>query len=227
MDRVSQVYERVRDLIVRGRFSPGVRLVEAQLVERLGVSRTSVRAALQRLQQEGYVTTGNGSRRGRPMVAPLTAEDARELFSMVGEIEGLGAERAAEMAEARRQALVDRLSRINTEYQQAASYQDPDRDELFALDTRFHREYVEASAGPRLLSLHDAVKPQIERYIRIYQQALHEAIQTSVIEHAGIIAAIASGSGRSAQESVRTNWRNAASRLQAVIGTRGEAGTWS
>ncbi|MCC7132252.1 MAG: hypothetical protein IT352_10155, partial [Gemmatimonadales bacterium] len=75
-------------------------------------------------------------------------------------------------------------------------------------------------------ALHDAIKPQIERYIRIYQTALHEAIQTSVVEHGAIVAEIATGSGRGAQEAVRTNWRNAAKRLRMVIGSRGEAGTW-
>jgi len=224
--KVSEVYERIRDLIVRGRVAPGVRLVEAQIVDRLGVSRTSVRAALQRLHQEGYVTGVVVGKRTRPVVAPLTGEDARELFSMVAEIEGLAAERAAELEAGVRQALVADLTYINDHYRRVAVAKVQKGDELFALDTRFHRRYVDAAAGPRLIALHDAIKPQIERYIRIYQTALHEAIQTSVVEHGAIVAEIATGSGRGAQEAVRTNWRNAAKRLRMVIGSRGEAGTW-
>ena len=45
-DRVVEVYEKLRDLVVRGRLAPGARLVEAQIVSRLGASRTSVRGAL-------------------------------------------------------------------------------------------------------------------------------------------------------------------------------------
>lgn len=225
-DRVWEVYQQVRDLIVRGKVAPGFRLTEADLTSRFGVSRTSVRAALQRLEQEGYITALREGRRSRLMVAPLTQDDARELFAMVAEIEGLAAERAATLPTRPRNALVYTLNELNDQYRRVASAVDGDGDELFELDTRFHRAYVEAAAGPRLWSLHDAIKPQIERYIRIYQTALHDAIQTSIVEHALIISEISAGKGQRAQAAVRTNWRNAAVRLQAVIGARGEAGNW-
>jgi DNA-binding GntR family transcriptional regulator len=225
-DRVSQAYEEIRDLIVRGRLAPGARIHENEAALRLGSSRTPVRAALQRLQQEGYVTGATPGRRARPTVTPLTMEDARELFSIVGDIEGLAAERACELATPGRQALARRLTRINEDYLRAASGRSPERDELFRLDTVFHRTYVEAGAGLRLLALHDAIKPQIERYVRVYQTALLEAIQTSVLEHRTIIAAIESGRPEEAHRAVRTNWSNAAERMRAVIGSRGETGSW-
>jgi DNA-binding GntR family transcriptional regulator len=223
---VSEVYREIRDLIVRGRVGPGVHLIEVQIVERLRASRTSVRAAIQRLRQEGYVVGSPVGRRSRPVVAPLTVDDARELFAMVAEIEGLAAERAADLEAGARRRLVADLTDINEAYRRAAGAGLPGGDDLFVLDTRFHRRYVEAGAGPRLLALHDAIKPQIERYVRIYQTTLHEAIATSIVEHRAIIAEIATGSGRGAQDAVRTNWRNAAERLRAAIGARGETGTW-
>jgi len=225
-DLVSQAYCEIRDLIVRCRLAPGARILEHQAAARLGLSRTPVRAALQRLQQEGYVTGAEPGRRARPTVTPLTMEDALELFSIVGEIEGLAAEHAAGLPEAERAALVDELNRINDAYLRAATSPRPKGDDLFSLDTRFHRTYVEAGAGRRLIGLHDAIKPQTERYIRVYQTALVEAIRTSVQEHKVIVERIASGPPASALEAVRTNWRNAALRLQAVIGSRGETGIW-
>lgn len=226
-DRVSQAYEEIRGLIVRGRLAPGARIHENEAALRLGSSRTPVRAALQRLQQEGYVTGATPGRRARPTVTPLTLEDARELFSIVGDIEGLAAERAAaELPPARRRALARRLTRINNDYLRAASGESPERDELFQLDTVFHRTYVDAGAGPRLLALHDAIKPQIERYVRVYQTALLEAIQTSVKEHRAIVEAIETGPPETAHRAVRTNWINAAERMRAVIGSRGETGSW-
>lgn len=224
-DRVGEVYQHIRDLIVRGRAAPGARLVEAQFVDRLPASRTSVRAAIQRLTQEGYVSPTKPGRRASPTVAPLTSDDAREVFNLVAAIEGLAAERASELPSVPRHLLVARLTATNESYR-AAGIDDTDADTLFVLDTRFHRLYVEAAAGPRLLALHEAINPQVERYVRIYQTALHEAIQTSVVEHAAIVAEIATGSGRGANEAVRTNWQNAAARLQAVIDSRGEKGTW-
>ncbi len=225
-DRVVEVYEELRDLVVRGRLAPGARLVEAQVVSRLGASRTSVRGALQRLQQEGFVWGGTTGLKGRIAVAPLTSTDAVELFQVVAEIEGLAAENASQLALTPRQSLVADLNRVNEEYRRIAAAPRPDGDRLFALDTDFHWLYVKAGAGPRLLGLHLAIKPQIERYVRIYQTALTEAIQTSVVEHAAVVAEIATGSGRGAQDAVRTNWRNAAARLRLVIDARGESGSW-
>lgn len=224
-DRVSEVYARIRDVIVRGRLAPGARLVEATLVTRFGVGRGSIRAAIQRLKHEGYVRSGDGSHGGL-VVTPLTNRDARELFAMVAEIEGLAAESASAAAAGPRQELVRNLAGINDAYRRAAKVKRPDGDELFRLDTEFHRAYVVAGAGPRLRILHDAVKPQIERYVRVYQTLLTDSIQTSVIEHAAIVAEIATGSGRGAQEAVRTNWRNAAARLRSLIDERGESGIW-
>src|SRR5215216_4594950 len=93
--RPQQVYERLRELIIDGRLAPGTRIVETEVAERLGVSRTPVRGALQRLQQEGYVVDSPTLQQTRPTVAPLTSDDARELFMLVGALEGLAAFRLA------------------------------------------------------------------------------------------------------------------------------------
>ena len=86
--RPELVYRKLRELIVRGQLAPGTRIVETDVAQRLGVSRTPVRGALQRLQQEGYILDSPSLQQSRPTVAPLTREDARELFSIVAEIEG-------------------------------------------------------------------------------------------------------------------------------------------
>ncbi|MGH7719378.1 MAG: GntR family transcriptional regulator, partial [Gemmatimonadaceae bacterium] len=79
-DRPAAVYLQLRTLIVEARLAPGSRLVESELASRLGVSRTPVRSALQRLQQEGYVIATPNLQNARLTVAPLTREDAREIF---------------------------------------------------------------------------------------------------------------------------------------------------
>ena len=80
--------------------------------------------------------------------------------------------------------------------------------------------------GPRLLALHAAIKPQTERYVRLYVSSLVDEIAKSITEHAAIIAQVAAGSGMLAQAAVELNWRNAASRLEQVIGAQGELGHW-
>jgi DNA-binding GntR family transcriptional regulator len=217
-------YRQLREAIVHGRLAPGTRIVETEVAERLGISRTPVRAALQRLHQEGYISTAQGS--SRPLVAPLTREDAAELFDIVAEIEGLAARRAASKAVEERTSLAAELKRINDEYLRTAQVEHPDPNRLFDLDTQFHRTYTEAGAGPRLLRLHNAIKPQAERYVRLYISALTDEIATSVAEHSVIVVTIGAGDADQAQAGVATNWRNAAQRLARVINTLGERGSW-
>lgn len=225
-ERVNRAYELLREMIVRGRLAPGTRIIETEVAERLGVSRTPVRSALQRLQQEGYIVGSDVGRQSRPTIAPLTKEDARELFHIVGAVESLAGRLAADLPPDRRMVLLHDLKWYNTELGKAAAATRPDENRVFDLDMGFHRRYVEAGAGPRLLSLHDAIKPQAERYERLYISALMDEIHKSVAEHEAIIAGIEAGDGQAAQAAIETNWRNAAERLARVIASMGERGSW-
>lgn len=225
-DRITEAYEKLRELIVWGRLAPGTRIIERDLAGRLNISRTPIRSALQRLQQEGYITTLESGKQVRLSVAPLTSEDARELFSIVANVEGLAAHRAAQLPPQPRAALVRLLRGINTDLLSTAEVERPDTNIIFELDRDFHRSYVEAAAGPRLLTLHDAIKPQAERYNRLYTTALVTEIHTSVNEHEVIIRGIAEGDPARAEHAVRTNFGNAAERLSEIIYTLGERGSW-
>lgn len=224
-NRATLAYRELREAIVHGRLAPGTRIVETEVAERLRISRTPVRAALQRLQQEGYISAARGTS-VRPLVSPLTREDAAELFNIVAEIEGLAARLASEKPPAERLALASGLKDINDEFLRSARGDRPDPNTLFDLDTRFHRTYVEAGAGPRLIRLHNAIKPQAERYIRLYISALTDEIATSVAEHHAVVATIGAGDPDQAQAAVVANWRNSAERLARVINTLGERGSW-
>jgi len=90
----------------------------------------------------------------------------------------------------------------------------------------FHRTYVEDVAGSRVIALHRAIKPQTERYVRLYVSTLLDELPTSVKEHDVIVRAIAKGDGTAAQRAVETNWHNAAERLASVIAEHGERGIW-
>ncbi|WEX08053.1 GntR family transcriptional regulator [Chelativorans sp. AA-79] len=79
------VEDRLRTAILRGRFQPGQRLVERELCELIGVSRTSIREALRQLEAEGIVDTV--SQRG-PVVAVIDLEEARQLYAVRALLEG-------------------------------------------------------------------------------------------------------------------------------------------
>ena len=84
---------RLRELIVNGGLAPGERLAELALVEQLGVSRTPVRAALQKLQEEGLLEPIPG---GGCAVRAFSEADIRDAIEVRGTLEGLAARLAAE-----------------------------------------------------------------------------------------------------------------------------------
>ena len=225
VDNVSRVYHELRALIVSGQLPPGARVAERAVVARMGLSRTPVRSALHRLQQEGFVASVGRAGDQRLIVTPLTRGDGREVFLIVGHLEGLAAREAASLPADRRTAIVRRLRELNRELA-AASRGKASPSRLFDLDLRFHETYVEGVVGPRVVALHRAIKPQSERYARLYVNVLLDELPTSVKEHEAIAAAIAKGNPAAAQLAVETNWQNAATRLAAVIAEHGERGSW-
>lgn len=224
-ERANRLYDSLRNMIVRGQLAPGARIVETEVAERFGVSRTPVRAAFQRLEREGYVTA-SPTHQARMTVAPLTREDVGELLEIVGELEGLAARSAARLAEPDRERLAKDLGAFNADFRKAASARGAQPGKLYELDEKFHRRYVEAGSGPRLRSLHEAVKPQAERYIRMYIALLLDTVPTAGTEHDAIIDAIRTGNAAAAQRAVQTNWRHAADRLVRAIEVMGEQGNW-
>ena len=220
------VYQELRDRIVRGRLPPGSRLVERDVAKHLGVSRTPVRAALERLRQEGFIIGTGSTSLARATVAPLTNDDARALYQIVAQLEGLAAHEAAAKPRATRLAMTRHMRSVNTQFRSAALVRLPDPDKLLDLDDAFHNSYVRVGSSDRLLALHAAVKPQAERYGRIYTSLLASEVATSAAEHDAIIKALESGDPSAAQRAVQTNWENAAKRLARVISTVGERGAW-
>jgi DNA-binding GntR family transcriptional regulator len=224
-DSVSRVYQQLRELIVWGQLAPGTRVAERVVAERLGVSRTPVRSAFHRLQQEGYVSTTGRGREQRLIISPVTAQDGREVFLVVGHLEGLAARIAATMSVARRTNVARRMREYNRQMA-SESRRGGDAVRIFDLDLQLHRAYVEGVVGSRLLALHEAIKPQCERYARIYISVLMDELSTSTLEHDAIADAILAGDPDRAQHAAETNWRNAADRLTRIIARHGERGSW-
>lgn len=225
-NRSGKAYAELRDRIVQGQIAPGRRLVETEIAERLGVSRTPVRSALQRLQQEGYVESAGDGERSKPVVAPLTKQDAHDLLYMLGAIEGLAARGAADLPDDERGELVDELRQLNARLEALEDEDRPDRNEWYRLDTEFHGLYVDRGAGPRLRKFHASIRPQAERYIRVYVAAHRFEIDDSVEEHRAIINAIEAGQPDWAEQATVENYRSAEERLRRDIEEIGERGSW-
>jgi DNA-binding GntR family transcriptional regulator len=229
-ERVSNLrksYLQIRDMIVHGRLAPGSRIVEADLAEHLGVSRTPVRGALHMLHREGFIDSVAGDRtKERLTVAPLTREDAGELYAIIAHLEGLAARKTAQLNVAARSAVARKLRDLNEGLGESPAAGRNDPHLIFDLDTSFHQTVVEVGAGPRLRKLLRTVKPQAERYWRLYASGIVEELSLMLAEHAVIVRAIEQGDCDQAERAMQSNWLNGAERLFQVIDSVGERGSW-
>jgi DNA-binding GntR family transcriptional regulator len=217
--RVTRAYEQLYWLIVHGRLPPGARIAEGPLAETLGVSRTPVREALQRLRQEGLVVeVGGGSGlRGRVAVAPLQRERMEELYALTGAIEGLAARGLARADAAQRELVAGRLETIERAFHAKARRRAPEYDRLFELHQAFHRALVDAAAGPETRAVLRTIRPQMDRYEWFYAPMAGPDFTPTRTEHAAIVQAVRHGSAQELERAVRANWLNAAQRLGPFI----------
>lgn len=201
------VYTALHDGIVAGEFSPGERLIEEELAERLGQSRGAVRAAILRLGHEGLVVR---ERNRGARVRRFTVDEAIEVLEARAALESLAAGYAALRRtddEARAlQALVDEMKRLHRE------------GELLTISERnavLHRRILEISDHRVALDICSRLQSQVVRFqFRTVLAAGRP--QRSIAEHQRIVSAIASGDRAAAEEAVRQHLTNVAAVLVDV-----------
>lgn len=216
---VSGAYESLRTLIVRGRLAPGSPIVEAEAAARLAISRTPVREALRQLRNEGLLVQLGGGERPRLVVAPLSRSVLEELYRATGALEGLAArDIVAHSARSRRDVAAE-MAKGDRDFRAAATARTPDWDTLFDLHDSFHRRLRSASAGPTVLSLLDALRPQVDRYEWFFAPLTGPDFSPTFREHDAILREVRNGTATGIERAVRANWFNGGARLAAVIDT--------
>lgn len=208
-------------MIVAGELAPKSPIIESRLAEQLDLSRRVIRAALRRLELEGYVNSVLLKKYTRAVVAPLTVESMKELFTIMGALEGLAVRNAAGLEDETRLQIANEMHALNEALMQASEGNPAEIVEAQNLHVRFHEVTVDAAAGPLLYAQIDRIRPQVERYERLYTHVLISGIQDSVGEHADIIAALREGDPDAAQRASEINWRNGADRYEHALAVRG------
>ena len=143
----SRVFERLRRMIIEGEYAPTERLIEEQVAERLGVSRTPVRQALTMLEAEGLVQIEPNK---GAMVCSFSVEDVMEVYDLRALLEGHAARRAA------REIGEDELARLGELAQEmeglTGGYADREGEirRLVVLNNEFHGIILESSQNKRL-----------------------------------------------------------------------------
>ena len=196
--RADFVYESLRDAIWDGRIAVGERVREEEIARNLGVSRTPVREALQRLHQRGLLVFGAG--RGLT-VASLSQHQVLQLYAMREILEGSAARFAAEHATAPEIAVLWRL-------QKELCKPDHDATALVTLNRRLHQAIYEAAHNQYLIQtlsvLHDSLALLHSTTFRVPSRRLE-----SDEEHRQIVAAIEEHNPDRAEQTARQHIRQA------------------
>lgn len=223
--RSAHVYDRLRELIIRGRLAPGARVVEQEVAERMGMGRTPVREALQLLVQEGWLIGSEGGRR-QLTVAPLLEDDVAELFPLLGDLEAAALRGLDRLTDGERAQLAAAARDANRAFGETVAQVPLDPEGAFVSHKAFHATLTAPLAGPRLGWLLGMVRPQVERYEWFYGTLLQGNLDVATEEHDVVVRAIEAGDAEAAAQAVRRNWVNASNRLRGVIHRVGERGAW-
>lgn len=175
------VLEAIREAIINGTLKPRERLMEIQLADELGVSRTPIREALRNLELEGFIVMV--PRKGA-FVADMTFKDIADIFEIRAALEGLAAALAAERITDEE---LEKMERHLVEKADAIARGDMER--LVEVDTGFHESIYKASRNERLQGIINNLREQIQRF-RATSLAYPGRMKQSLEEHRAIVEAI-------------------------------------
>jgi DNA-binding GntR family transcriptional regulator len=203
-----QAYEYVRDRIVNLRFKPGEYITDTQIANELKISRTPVREAFTRLQNEGLLV--NEARRGW-RVYTLTIADIHELFDIKEVVEGMIARKAAACADERLrdafQAALERMSQAAETGDSAAWLQ---------ADIALHNILFDMASNERARRLVMNLNDQWHR-VRIGFVAMQGRTRRSTQEHFDFAEAILAGDGEEAEKRMRRHLNNVREELVRLL----------
>ncbi|HWR45015.1 GntR family transcriptional regulator [Sporomusa sp.] len=208
------VAETLREAIVNGILKPGERLMEIQLAEELGVSRTPVREAIRKLELEGFVVMI--PRRGT-YVADLSIKDINEVFEIRTALDVLAAGLAVERIT---EDELEQLERLLVEIGELIEQDDADK--LVESDSQFHDILYRASRNDRLVGIINNLREQFTRFRSISIQ-YPGRMQKSVEEHRRLVEAIASRDTDLAQQLAREHMENSEQTLLQDLNERRQA----
>jgi DNA-binding GntR family transcriptional regulator len=200
-----QVHERILQSIVKGDIAPGARIRDAEIADRLSVSRTPVRESLLRLEHEGLVTNDLG--RGFT-VRPLTVEEVDEVYPILGLLESLALRSSGAVEES---VLAD-LDSLNAWI--ANSDSDPVR--RIEIDVVWHRKLVSACANHRLIELLNRFGAVVRRYEYFFKRET-PLDRDAVEDHYKMVRLIRRGDTAKAADIVETHWQRSMVAMSEIL----------
>lgn len=184
------VYEQLKMQILTGRITPGTRMMEVELAEEMGVSRTPIREAIRKLEKEGLVVIE--PRRGA-YASDISVKDMVDTLEVREDLEGLAASIAAKKITAEEAAELEEITR---DYDQAIK--SGDMETIIHIDETFHRRIVGLTENKTLIQLSETVQELTLRFRYLYYDDFSR-YENMPMEHQNIIDAIGSGDSEKAR----------------------------
>ena len=194
-----QVFEHLETDILSGKYSRGEILTEGKLSVELGVSRTPVREALRRLEQEHLIEeSGKGS-----VVIGITEKDLADIFLIREQLECLAASFAAKNASA------EQLEELKEALELQEFYlEKQDADRIKYMDNQFHKTLYKLSGSMTFYDILIPLHKKVQKYRRASLESKSRAVE-SVTEHRNIYEAIVSKNVEKASEFAKKHVNNA------------------
>ena len=197
---VDDATQTLRDAILNGRFLAGTRLRQTDLAAQLAISRTPIREALGRLQQEGLIELLPG---GGVRVALLDLTEAAELYDLREVLDGLAARLAAHRSD---EGALGRIRKALGRMAQCLARKDS--NQWFGAHVAFHDEILRASGNKRLQGLSAVVRLSIRHFHPLLLKT-ENRLEDAYREHRGIYEAIAAHDAEAAERFARAHIANA------------------
>lgn len=192
----TQAYQELKSLILERRLTPGEKINEGELARAMGISRTPIREALNRLAKEGLVNIY--PQRGA-FVVEFSEADVEELFLIRERLEGLAAYLAAERITSKD---VEKLENCVQGFVEPFTEKEIRR--YAREDFKFHQTIVALSAAPRLISLVSTLHDYI-RVFRLTTIGLSGRMKNSLEEHKRIISSLKKKDPLAAEDAMRAH----------------------
>jgi len=200
-----EAYERIRDWIIDGTLRPDEILRDQQIAQSMGVSRTPVREALRRLEDEGFVETALNR---WTRVAPLDLRKAIEIYGVLEALETFALESARlTPADLESMAAANEVMRRSIERKRAAS--------ALQADESFHGVWMARARNSELWVLVAQLKIKLRRVELAYWDRAAQTEQ-SIREHAAIVKALRKNQRPAAIAALKQNWEGSMRRLRTV-----------
>lgn len=203
-----RAYDEIRRRILDGDLCPSTPISEYQLAADMKISRTPVREAIKRLEEDGLVWSipNKGT-----FVSEVSAQDIMEIYQVRECLEGLAARIAAEQMSADDILLLEKEIALTDEFAATARV-----DEIFQRDIRLHKLIIASTQNIRLEKILATLDDQMHRVRIIFSQS-PDWLQAVIREHAAIVENIKARDGKGAENSMVQHLRSACDRSVKVV----------